>query len=196
MRLFLFINGLFNGVVIFVPIVMVLSFVGKEDALGIVQSLSSVIAAIIIYSIGKKITREQRLWIFGGYVFFSIMASLSFATLYSMIGVFLFFGLNAIAQPLNSISWGTLYFDSIEKENVVKENHYSHIFDAEIFINSGRVIGILVFLLFIHFASVSSALRYTLLIFTISLPVLFMVARSIEREHKAQIATDLVTEVI
>jgi YQGE family putative transporter len=184
MRAFGFVFGLLSGLMGFIPIVIVLQFVGREDALGTVQSLSAVIAAIIVYFIGKKITHKQRLWIVGGSVIFSILAGMSFAIFYSKLGVFAFFAFQALSVPLGSIGFSALYFEVIEKENETKNNHYAHIFDSEIFLNSGRIIGVFIFLLAIHLFSQASAIRYTIVLLTIFQILLLIIARSIERGQK------------
>lgn len=187
MRFFAFIFGLLGGLGSFIPIIMVMQFIGKEDALGTVQSLSAVIAAIIIYTVGKKISVEQRVWIVGGNVLFAILAGLSFAIFYSQIGVFIFFIFQSFAQPLGSIGYNSIYYGLVETENHETQNHYSHIFDSEIFINSGRIIGIIAFLLFIHFSSQALALRYTLLFFTLFQVLLFIIAKSIDKNQKKDV---------
>ena len=184
MRFFAFIFGLLSGLGSFVPIIMVMQFIGKEDALGTVQSLSAVVAAIIIYTVGKKITVEQRGWIVAGNVLFAILAGLSFAILYSKIGVFIYFIFQSFAQPLGSIGYSSIYYGLVETENQKTQNHYSHIVDSEIYINSGRIIGITAFILFIHLSSQAVALRYTLLFFTFFQILLFIIARSIDKGPK------------
>lgn len=188
MRGFGFIYGLLSGLTSFIPVIMVLLFVGHEDAVGTVQSLSAVVAAVIIYSIAKKISKEQRLWLIGTSVLCSILAGLSFAVLYSKLGVFMFFAFQSLAVPLGIIGYNALYFEIIEEENEKNNNHYAYMVDSEIFVDSGRILGILTLLILIHFSSNALALRYILSLFTIIQTLLFFISRSIERQQKIQLS--------
>jgi YQGE family putative transporter len=191
MRFFIFIFGMLSGLTGFLPILMVLLFIGKEDAVGTVQSLSAVVAAVIIYFIGKKINREQRLWIIAASVILLIIASITFAVLYSKLGVYIFFIFQSVATPLGIIGYTTLYYEIIERENEKRENHYAHIFDSEVFINSGRIVSVGIFLLAIHFFSQGPAMRYILVLFTIFQILLLIIAASIEKGQRKKIPVEI-----
>lgn len=187
-RIVLAFFGLLNGTFQFLSVLMVLAFVGKEDALGTVQALSAVISAIILYLIARKVTPKQRIWILASGVLLLILGGGIFEVFYSSMGVFLFMAFFSLAQPLLLIAINSLNFDVIDKETMKTKNDYAYVFDSELYLNIGRVIGVVIFLWYVNVFSSDFALRMTPLIFGVAQIILLLVAQS---SHKKQRATQL-----
>lgn len=186
-RTMVFVSGVLYGIIAFVPTLLVLKFIGREDALGIVQSLSAVIAAIVIYNLAKRIKTKQRLFVYGAGVFLGLLASSNHALLFSTAGVFIFFIFISFATPLMNMSYFSFLYDSIDEESKEKNNHYAHIFDAEVFLNLGRITGILLFLLLLLAISESFALRFSLLFFTLLQIVLLVALHKFEKHTRSHV---------
>ena len=183
-RVFAFINGLLDGLIGgFLPTLMILTFIGQENALGTIQSLTALIAVIITYNIGKKIATHKRLPLMVISIFFLIAGSLGFSILYSALGVIFFLTLLSIANPLYWVSASSLNYDLIERENQ-DGHHYSYIFDQELFVSAGRVFSTMVFFLFLILLPSGFALRFSMLVFATSQALLLLLAKAIERQIK------------
>lgn len=183
-RVFAFINGLLDGMIGgFLPTLMVLTFIGQENALGTIQSLTALIAVIITYNIGKKIATHKRLPLMVISILFLIAGSLGFSILYSALGVIFFLTLLSVANPLYWVSASSLNYDLIERENR-EGHHYSYIFDQELFVSAGRVFSTMVFFLFLILLPSGFALRFSMLLFATSQVLLLLLAKIIERKIK------------
>ena len=180
-RLIQFIYGLENAVNYFVPVLLVLILVGNEAALGTVQSTSAVVASILIYWLGKMLNTSHRLRLIGISVFFIITGALTFSILYSAIGVFIFFAAQALADQFMWVGGSSINYDLIDVDNKDPSKHYAYLCDEEIYLNGGRVVGILLFMLFVTLFSNTLALRFAPLFFASTQLFLLLAYRSIEK---------------
>jgi YQGE family putative transporter len=176
--------GILSGTFQFLSVLMILYFVGNEKELGIVQSLSAIIAAGILYVVARKVSPAKRLWIIGCSVLLLIVGGLSFEIFYSALGVFIFMILYSIAHPLLWVAITSLNLDVIDKE-VEKHNDYMYVFDHELFLNIGRVAGVIIFLAYSQFVSAEFALRFTPLAFGVLQIGLFILARASHKKHSS-----------
>lgn len=184
-RLFEFILGLLDGVTVFLPTLMILTFIGAEDILGTVQSITAIIAAIIVYILGKSLNTRHRVFLLGLSSSLAFFGAGFFGISYSAVGVFVFFACQSLVNPFRWMTINSINFDLIERENESSQNHYAHIFDQEIYLNAGRILTIAVFILLISYFSNSFALRFTPVIFAASQILIIFIARSIEKHHHA-----------
>ena len=185
-RYTIIIFGLLNGVMAFLPPLIILAFIGKEDALGTIQSLSAIITAIVIYGIARSISPKHRMKLLGASVVLSIIGSI-FLLLSSSIGVILFVGMQALAQPLLWVAYNSLISDVMDTENGTANKEYSYMFDFELFMNIGRVTGILLFMYYLTSFSTQFALHYTPLFFCTAQLLLLWIARPIDRKQKVEL---------
>lgn len=163
-----FVKGIGEGGFLFIPTLMVLLLVGEEGALGTLKSISAIISAIAIYYIGRKARIKDRTLVLAIGLTFQLIAALFFGILYSTIGVIIYFIIAALAGPLTWISLGPITLDAIDKDNEFqKTGRYNYLFDMEIYLNLGRVIGAGAFFLLASIVSTSATLRLTPVILAI-----------------------------
>jgi YQGE family putative transporter len=181
-RLFEFILGFITGLNVFLPTLMVLTLVGKENTLGTFQSAAAIITALVVYTLGKKLAIKQRPLILQLSFLFGILGAVMFSITYSSFGVLIFFILVAISLPFQWIAVNSLNYDLIDKENRTQENVYAYVFDQDIYLCLGRMSAIVIFIVLIIFYSNETALRFTPLLLALSQIFLLPVARIIEKK--------------
>lgn len=183
-RLYELFFGFLNGSAIFLPVLIVLSLVGEEETLGTIQSFAAILTAIIVYTISKRITIKQRVPLLIMSVLLAVIGAGVLSINFAVIGVFVFFACKALSEPLMWLALNSLNYDLIDKENKDKRIQYAYVCDQEIFLNSGRIIGVVFFLFLIQSFSNDFGLRFAPLIFALSQIVLIVVAMSVEKHHK------------
>lgn len=172
--------GLFEGAYYFVPTLMILTVIGKEDVLGVVQSCAAILAGAIIYTVARSINTKHRLRMIQLSVFFSIIGTLAVGIFYSPIGIFAFIGILAIAQTILLTENQSIIFDLIDKETKgIAEDRYAYIFDHELFLNMGRFSGVLLFAAYVSMFSLDFAIRFTPFIFALTLTALIFFSKVI-----------------
>jgi len=178
-------KGVAQGYIVTAPTMLILSLVGKEGALGLIQSLAAFFSAILLYILGRVSKPEHRLMIyFIGCILFVIGAAFN-ALLYSSLGVILFILCLVFARPLLDIAYFPIQLKVIdivaEKEG---RNEFSYILNHEFGLYVGRLFGCGLFILLARYVSEYVALRYALLfIAVIHLGGAFM-AQNISRRIK------------
>jgi MFS transporter, YQGE family, putative transporter len=174
-----FISGFINGASLFIAPLMILYLVGKEGALGTVTSLSSIAGAIAIYVIGRRSKQRHRAQLAALAIFILIGGAVLFSYFYSPTGVILYSVLAGLYSMLFWSNHNPIFYTAIEEESRgTPGSDYGRICDREIYLNLGRLIGILVFVfLLLHF-SPETSLRYSPLILAlIQLPLLIILPR-------------------
>lgn len=181
-RLLEFILGFKEAAVTFIPPLLVLILVGKEGTLGTVEAISTLFASLLIYAVAKKLKTSHRVKLIALSVLITVVASGIFGLLYSAIGVLIFFAGQALAGPFIWVAIQSLNYDLIDEDNKDPKYHYAYVCDQEIYLNGGRAIGIVCFMLLILLTSNEFALRFAPVLFAASQILLFVIARSIEKK--------------
>ena len=172
--------GFFSGTTAFIPTIIVLVFVGNENALGNIQSISAITAAIIVYYLAKKLHVQHRLHLVITSVIISILGALAFSLLFSPLGVYLFFISTVVSLPILWIPLSSLNYDLID-EDEQSNLHYAYVCDQEIYLNLGRVLAIAIFIILIFVFSKTISLRFVPLFYAGIQILFFFIARSLER---------------
>lgn len=142
-----FFQGLREGTFVFVITVWVFITTNSEFALGtfgLVQSAVSFAAYFIATRIIKQQYRKKFIFI-GGLILFLALGLLLFDLTFTKLMIY---GVTvAIAYPLILIPYGSLTYDVIGHSWKAAEKRIEYIVVREIFLNSGRFISILLFIL-------------------------------------------------
>jgi len=178
-------KGLAQGYIVTAPTMLILSLVGKEGSLGLIQGIAAAVSAILLYILGRVTGPKHRLLIYGiGCLLFMVGALLN-ATLYSALGVILFMMCLLFARPLLDIAYFPIQLKVIdyvaEKE---KRNEFSYIFNHELGLYLGRLLGCGLFIVLARYVSEYAALRYALLVIAVLHALGWFMARSILKEKE------------
>jgi YQGE family putative transporter len=180
-------KGLVQGFLVTAPAMLIMLLVGKEGALGTAQSVGALIAAVVMYIIGRKTSPKHRLYVFGtGLVLFAIAAIIN-GVLYNSTGVILFMLLLLLAKPLLDLAYYPIQYSVIDiltkKE---KRSEFAYILNHETGLYIGRLVGAGTFLVLAYCFSVEIALRYAIITVAIIQLASYWVAKDIINKGKIE----------
>lgn len=160
-RLLSFASGFTDGTMSFTPVLLLLLFVGNEGVLGSVTALVSFVTAIAMYLYGRYVKTEYRyevIFISSSLFFVSTLFLLFFPAKMSIILHMLLVG---VSTSFFAMAVSPILLSLAEEEmGENKESRYSFIFDDELFLDSGRLVGIGVVLGIACLTSQTTALIY------------------------------------
>lgn len=169
-------KGLVQGFLVTAPAILVLKLVGEEGSLGVIQSVSGGITAVLVYVLGRSTKPKHRNIVFGAGLFIFLIGALTNGILFSSTGVIIFVLCKVVFQPLHDLAYFPIMMKTIDvvsrKEN---RNEYAYILSHEFGLFVGRASGLIIFLFLAFYVSEDFALKYALIIVAglqlISLPL-------------------------
>lgn len=158
-------KGLAQGFLVTAPAMLIMLLLGKEGALGTAQSIGAIIAAIIMYVLGRRSQPKDRIKIFAaGLILFALGAVIN-GLLYSPLGVVLFILLLLIGKPLLDLAYFPIQFKVIDiVSKIEKRGEFAYILNHEAGLYVGRFIGAGTFIVLAYAVSTEFALRYAIII--------------------------------
>lgn len=161
-------KGVAQGYIVTAPTMLIMSLVGKEGSLGIIQGVAAALSALLLYVLGRVTTPGHRLRIYLIACALFVLGALLNAGLYSAAGVILFMVCLLFARPLLDIAYFPTQLKVIDvvaaKEN---RNEFAYIFNHEFGLYLGRLFGCGLFILLARYVSDYVALRYALLVIAV-----------------------------
>lgn len=154
-------KGLAQGFLVTAPAMLIFKLLGEEGALGNAQSIGAILAAIIIYLIGRFSKPSDRIKIFSvGLILFALGACLN-GFLYNQTGVIIFLLLLLIAKPLMDLAYFPIQLRVIDiVSHIEKRGEFTYILNHEAGLYIGRLFGAGTFLVLYYSVSEDFALRY------------------------------------
>ncbi len=188
-------KGLVQGYLVTAPAILVMKLVGDEGALGLIQSISGIFTAIILYLLGRFSKPEHRIAIFTTGLLVFVIGTLANAIMFSATGVVVFMLATVLFKPLHDLAYFPIQMrviDVLAKKE--KRNEFSYIFHHEFGLYIGRILGLTLFLVLFFYISETFSLKYSLLIVaviqTLSIPVAVIISRKTITEEKKQRLND------
>lgn len=169
-------KGIAQAAIFFFPILLILSFVGKEGSLGGLVAIGSLFTAVALYLIGRFSKPEHRIYVFSFGLLVFLIGGIVNTLFFSAIGVIIYQICNSLSRPLLDASYFPIQLGVIDHvANIEKRNKFAYIFNHEAGLFVGRFVGCMLFLLAAKYASPEFALRYVLIVIaliqTLSIPV-------------------------
>jgi MFS transporter, YQGE family, putative transporter len=158
-------KGVAQGYIVTAPTMLILTLVGKEGSLGLITSIGAALSAVLLYVLGRITGPQHRLMIYGIGCGLFVLGALSNAGLYSAQGVILFMLCLLFARPLLDIAYFPIQLKVIDVV-AAKEgrNEFAYIFNHELGLYLGRLLGCGLFIVLARYVSEYVALRYALLV--------------------------------
>ncbi|WP_353124589.1 MFS transporter [Parapedobacter pyrenivorans] len=158
-------KGLAQGFLVTAPAMLIMRLLGQEGALGTAQSVGAIVAAIIMYVVGRATQPKHRLTVFAiGLVCFTLAAIIN-GMLFNATGVILFMLFLLVAKPLLDLAYFPIQFNVIDllskREN---RNEFAYILNHEAGLYVGRFLGAATFIALAWYYSDEFALRYAIII--------------------------------
>ncbi len=178
-------KGLAQGFLVTAPAMLILKFFGNEGALGTATSIGAIIAAIIMYVLGRISKPSDRIKIFvSGLSLFAFGAAVN-GILFSQLGVIIFILLLLIAKPLMDLAYFPIQFQVIDiVSKIEKRSEFAYILNHEAGLYIGRFSGAATFLLMASYGSAEIALRYAVVIIGVLQLCSIFVAKKIIAQGK------------
>lgn len=158
-------KGVAQGYIVTAPTMLIMTLVGKEGSLGLIQGVAAFLSAILLYVLGRVTGPQHRLLIYGVGCSLFVIGALFNAGMYSSLGVILFMLCLLFARPLLDIAYFPIQLKVIdvvaEKEG---RNEFAYIFNHELGLYLGRLLGCGLFIVLARYVSEYAALRYALLV--------------------------------
>lgn len=178
-------KGLAQGFLVTAPAMLIMRLLGQEGALGTAQSVGAIVAAVIMYIVGRISKPQHRLAIFTtGLICFTLAAVINGA-LFNATGVILFMLFLLIAKPLLDLAYFPIQFSVIDhlskKEN---RNEFAYILNHEAGLYAGRFAGALTFIGLAWYFSDEFALRYAIIIIAVLQLCSIFVARQLVNQGR------------
>ncbi|MGO4290869.1 MFS transporter [Chitinophaga sp. RAB17] len=181
-------KGLAQGYLVTAPAMLIMLLLGKEGALGTAQSVGAIIAAVLMYIIGRAAKPEHRLSIFAGGLVCFALAAIFNGTFYNATGVVIFMLFLLLAKPLLDMAYFPIQFSVIDiLSKKEKRNEYAYILNHEVGLYAGRFLGAGTFIFLAYYFSNEVALRYAIIIIAVLQLLSIVVGKSIIKEGKVLI---------
>ncbi|PLR87602.1 MFS transporter [Bacillus sp. V33-4] len=174
-----FFQGLREGTFVFIVSVFVFISTGSEMALGAFGLINSGIAFITYYIVSrmiKKRNRKQAILI-GGLILYGSIFLIVFEPTFKKMLVYA--AVIAIAYPLLLVPYVSLTYDVIGRGWKAAEMRIEYIVVRELFLNSGRIVSISLFLLAITFFNSEKSIPILLLILGAGHSLIYLCVRNI-----------------
>jgi MFS transporter, YQGE family, putative transporter len=187
-------KGLAQGFLVTAPAMLIFKILGEEGALGNAQSIGAVLAAIIIYFIGRFSKPADRIKTFSvGLVLFAVGACFNGA-LFNQTSVIVFLLLLLIAKPLMDLAYYPIQLRVIDiVSKIEKRGEFVYILNHESGLYVGRLLGAATFLVLYYVVSEDFALRYAVgIIAILQLCSIFISKNIINQGNKIAVEPDAV----
>ena len=163
-----FYTGVRESVSFMIPMTIILYVLNGEDLLGEANSLALIATAFIVYVLGRFISRKDRKYVILLGVFILIINSLLLILFYSEFYSFVFNTFDAIGNTLLYLSLVPLLQKELDKQIQNDTSEYKYIFDSDLFINFGRILGtVSIFIIIVAFGD-ETGLKFAPLFLTLA----------------------------
>ncbi|MFT6883124.1 MAG: YQGE family putative transporter [Marinoscillum sp.] len=157
-------KGMVQGYLVTAPAILIMRLVGDEGALGLIQGISGVFTAVMLYLIGRMAKPEHRIAILSTGLFIFLIGTLFNGILFSAIGVMVFVLCKVLFQPLHDIGYFPIQMRVIDVVSAKeKRSEFAYIFNHEFGLYIGRFFGLGLFIVLATYVSEIFALKYSLI---------------------------------
>lgn len=182
-------KGMVQGFLVTAPAILVMKLVGEEGTLGLIQSISGGITAILVYVLGRVTKPRHRILVFSIGLIIFFIGTLVNGIMYSAAGVIIFVLCKVVFQPLHDLAYYPIMMRTIDVVSKREHrNEYAYILSHEIGLFAGRAFGLILFLALAIGLSEDFALMFALPIVgglqLLSLPLAKNIINSCDRYEK------------
>jgi YQGE family putative transporter len=176
-------KGLAQGYLVTAPAILIMRLVGNEGSLGLVQGISGVATALMLYVLGRTTQPKDRIYIFSVGLFIFLAGTLVNGILFSALGVMVFVLCKVLFSPLHDIAYYPTEMRVIDVVSKIENrNEFAYIFNHEFGLYIGRFVGLGLFICLATYVSEGFALKYALIIIAIAQLASIPMAKHIIKE--------------
>jgi len=157
-------KGLAQGYLVTAPAMLIMMLVGQEGALGLIQAAGGIVSSFMLYAVGRKAKPEHRVRVFAVGLFLFAGGAVVNAVLFDAKGVLIFMACLVLAKPVLDLAYFPIQMLVIDTVSAIeKRNEYTYIFNHELGLYAGRLLGCGLFIVIAFYISQVAALKYALL---------------------------------
>lgn len=176
-------KGMVQGYLVTAPAILIMRLVGDEGSLGLIQGVSGVFTAVMLYLIGRLTGPKHRIAILTAGLVIFLMGTLVNGLLFSSVGVMVFVLCKVLFQPLHDIAYFPIQMRVIDVVSAKeKRNEFAYIFNHEFGLYIGRFFGLGLFIALAFFVSETFALKYSLIVVALLQMLSIPLAKHITRK--------------
>jgi MFS transporter, YQGE family, putative transporter len=162
-------KGLAQGYLVTAPAILIMRLVGNEGSLGLVQGISGVCTAIMLYYLGRISKPSDRIVILTVGLAIFLVGTLANGILFSAVGVIVFVLCKVLFQPLHDIAYFPIQMRVIDVVSKIENrNEFAYILNHEFGLYVGRFLGLGLFIVLATYVSESFALKYALIVIAVA----------------------------
>jgi len=174
--------GIGEGITFFFGSLIILSKLGNEGILGTLSALTSLIAAVSLYIYGRKSKTSHQIPVYIYSLIFGFSVSLLYALFFNKL-VIIFYVL--LIGSIGNFIWlaaNPLSMDALDRElKKGIDERYAYILDAEIFLNTGRCLSVLIGLLLFFYGRQDFSLRFSpMILYAFQLMIMIIFGKSLQ----------------
>lgn len=180
------VRGLAQGFLAGAPAMLVFTLVAEEGVLGTVQSIGGLVAAGLLYLLGRKAAPGHRLAILCWGLAIIAAGCAANAVLYDAVGVTILLLCLMLGRPVMDLAYGPLQMlatDAVRHHE--RRGTYAYIFSAEICFFAGRMVGGGLFIGVANGISAEAAMRFTLVAVVLLVGLSLLAVRPLVRGCRA-----------
>lgn len=156
-------KGMVQGFLVTAPAILVMKLIGEEGTLGLIQSISGGLTAVIVYVLGRVTKPRHRIIIFSLGISIFFIGTLVNCIWFSAVGAIIFILCKVMFQPLHDLAYFPIMMRTIDVVSRQEgRNEYTYILSHEIGLFIGRAFGLLLFLALAFGISEVFALKFAL----------------------------------
>lgn len=166
-RLYWFFEQIVYGLDHFLPAVLILSFLGSEEVLGLVETLVALLTALVMYYVGRKIILDTTIMpVLKISLALLIVGAAVLGFWYTPIAILIFLGFFRVS---GNIRFATSYSATMnlidhEANGDSEAEQYAYICDNELAFNAGRIFSVGLFIFLAYLFSQEIAMRWAFLL--------------------------------
>lgn len=161
-------KGLAQGYLVTAPAILIMTLVGNEGSLGVVQAISGLVTAFMLYILGRFTLPKHRIYILSAGLLIFLIGTVVNGLLFSAFGVIVFVLCKVLFQPLHDIAYFPIQMRVIDVvSKIEKRSEFTYIFNHEFGLYLGRFFGLGLFIVLATYVSEVFALKYSLVVIAV-----------------------------
>lgn len=144
MRVLDFVNGIHHTFEALLALLVLLFFLGLEDAVGTVISVASILSALGMYLMGKRASNRDQVRILELWTVITFVGKIAFTLFTSAVGAVMYHTTEGFSKTYRWASMASLMYEAVDKNHPEQNNgRFAYLLDREFFLNAGRLCGLL-----------------------------------------------------
>jgi YQGE family putative transporter len=182
-----FLKGLPQGYIVTAPAMLIMLLVGKEGTLGLTQAVGGMMAACVLYTVGRMTAPRHRNQVLLAALLLFLLGAIANGVLFDAAGVLIFMGCLLLAKPMLDLAYNPIEWQVVDLLSRLEgRSAYAYLFNHEFGLFLGRGLGCVLFLAIVHLGSAIAALKYALPVIALlqlfSIRVAGQIARGLQAE--------------